>query len=119
MKKKLFSSPAEALAEGSAMPYAWIRRADSVFLGKNPGLTDMSGILEARFFGPDGEVRLYDDGFGMEAAWLCEEAEDSVIDSTEALLPGFGKSLRKRRILAFDEDGQAYTAAQRLLSWED
>jgi hypothetical protein len=50
---------------------------------------------------------------------LLEDGRANYIDRESSVIsPKFGKKITKRQYLAFDEDGQGYVAATRLLRWE-
>lgn len=108
----------EALELCGTMPFAYIARLSSVFIGAAPKDFSLDELSEARFFGPDREIRIYYDGAGLSAMELREESEDHCIDKESDLLPNFGTKIVMRKYLAFDEDGQGYIAATRLLRWE-
>ncbi len=112
----------EAMERARTMPYAWVLQDSRAYLGKTGGfsLPDAPGNdwREARFFGPEGELRLTrSDKGSMEAFWLTETG-DEVLDQARPLLPEFGRQLTVRRILDYDEDGQVCVAATRMLRWE-
>lgn len=113
----------EALELGKTMPFAYIARLSEVWIGTTPESLSLEELTEARFFGPDGEIRIYYDGSGLSALELRDDDKDkeekNYIDKESKPLPNFGTLLKKRQYLAFDEDGQAYVAATRLLSWEN
>lgn len=112
----------DAMEQAKSLPYAWVLQDSQVYLGRTDqfALPDLPAEdwREARFFGPEGELRFIrcDDG-RLEAFWLTETGDD-VLDHTVPLLPGFGRQLTLRRILDYDEDGQVSVAATRMLSWE-
>lgn len=110
----------EALRRGSALPYGWLCTLSGVSLGPAPAEVPLEELLEARFFGPEEEVRLFRREGELQAAALAEEPGDPVITETwpiqnKAL---FGTALTVRQILDADEDGQCYVAAVRLAGWE-
>lgn len=111
-----------AMEQAKTLPYAWVLQDSQVYLGRTSqfALPDVppADWREARFFGPEGELRFIrcDDG-SLKAFWLTETGDD-VLDHTAPLLPDFGRQLTIRRILDYDEDGQVSVAATRMLSWE-
>lgn len=108
----------QAVAEGMQMPFAYVRSFSAVTLGKTQPLPPMNEILEARFFGPDQEIRLTDDGDGLYGLRIVDGETSDFIDLTDRLLSGFGKTLTKRSYVDFDEDGQGSIVCTRLLDWE-
>lgn len=109
-----------ALLQAQTMPFAYMASFSSVTIGRTPGQPDLSEVLEARFFGPDGEIRIYRDGEALRATAYMDRPEDIYMDCTsETISPRFGKSITKRRYVEFDEDGQAKIAATRLLDWKE
>lgn len=113
------------LIQAADFPYAFIRCLSEVRLGLNNAAFNADELLEARFFGPEGELRIYRDGEALRAVTLSAEDGDETLDE-HYKLPGyelpehsrFGRALTVRKILAFDEDGQAYVRATLLRKWE-
>ena len=109
----------EALDRGLAFPWAMLRSLSRVTLGPAPTQADADELLEACFFSPDAEIRLWREDGALQAAILSEEPGDRVLEERRSIEnPAFGRELTVRRIIAFDEDGQAYIAATRLCGWE-
>ena len=110
----------QALERGRSLPYALIRWLSRVSLGPTPARIDLSELTEARFFGPDEEVRIFLGEGGLQAARLWKGAEDTVIErkytlANEAL---FGQSVTVQQFLIFDGDGQAAIDGTRLTDWK-
>ncbi len=105
-------------AHAERFPYQMVWRLSSVELGvtRSP-VNDLAEVTEARFFGPDAELRFYLE-HGSLAAALVEDDGDAAIERTVRLLPRFGKTLKQLQYIAFDEDGQGYVALTRLAAWE-
>lgn len=117
--KKYALTPAEALELGLAQPYAYITRLSRVTVGPTPAQCPLEELLEARFFGPDREVRIYSGEEGLEAVCLEDEEQEDYLTSTCTVRDTrFGKYLTLRRYLGYDEDGQAYIQATRLADWK-
>lgn len=120
MKRTHFSAE-EALtyleANQERFPLQMVTRLSAVELGATVFPVDLSEVTEARYFGPEGELRFFDDG-GLVAVLVEDEPGDVYIDRTANLLPKFGKRLTKRQYVAFDWDGQGYIRIIRLLDWE-
>lgn len=114
-----YESPEQALQEALPLPYAYIRQLSGVYLGPNPLPISLDGLTEARFFGADQEIRLLDSGDGLTALKFADDGSEAVIDTWTALIPPFGRQLRKRQYIAFDPDGQAYISATRLAEWKE
>lgn len=112
--------PAELLTQAAALPYAFIRRLSEVRLGLNTAAFDADELLEARFFGPEGELRICRDGEALRAVTLSTEDGDETLEERYCIAnPRFGRELTVRKILAFDEDGQAYVRASLLADWRE
>lgn len=108
-----------AISEGSTLPYAYVRSLSSVTLGHISSLPPLDEILEARFFGPEKEIRLSDDGSGLHAVEISDGSAPAYIDRACKLLPGFGAKLFKRNYVEMDGDGQGKIVCTRLLRWEE
>ena len=110
----------EGLRRGSALPYSWLCSLSSVFLGPTPAEVPLEDLLEARFFGPMEEVRIFRRDGVLHAAVCVEEPEDQVLSETYALQNQslFGRTLTVHQIIDADEDGQCYVTAVRLAGWE-
>lgn len=110
----------EGLRRGSVLPYSWLCTLSSVFLGPTPAEVPLEDLLEARFFGPMEEVRIFRRDGVLHAAVCVEEPEDQVLSETYALQNQslFGRTLTVHQIIDADEDGQCYVTAVRLAGWE-
>jgi hypothetical protein len=121
MKVTYFECP-EACAyletHRESFPFQMTTRLSSVTLGNAEYPVDLTEVLEARYFGPEGEMRFYDDGAGRKAALFSEGEGDPFLDQTSPLIPGFGENLTSRRCIGFDEDGQGYVEFVRLVDWK-
>lgn len=109
-----------ALERGRSLPYALVRSLSKVELGPAPAEIDLSELTEARFFGPDEEVRIFLGEDGLRAARFWKGAEDTVIERKHTLANRdlFGRSVTIQQFLTFDGDGQAAIAYTRLSGWE-
>lgn len=110
----------QALQRAKGLPYAWICRLSQVYLGYCPAEISLEELLEARFFGPEEEVRLFFREGQLQAAVCIEEPGDRVIPATYALQhpEQFGQELTVHQMVESDEDGQCYVAAVRLAEWK-
>ena len=108
----------EALNEALSMPFAYIACLSRVYIGLTPETVNLAEVNDARFFGEDGEVRFFRENGTMTALRLTDDPQDVTIDHTHALIKSFGTQLTERRYIQFDQDGQGYIAATRLLAWE-
>lgn len=110
----------QAVALGLAQPYAYITRLSEVTVGPTPPEFSPAELLEARFFGPDREVRIWAGDTGLEAICLEDDGQDDFLDlpNREIRAARFGKELTLRRYLDYDKDGQAYICATRLVDWK-
>lgn len=117
--KKTELTAEQAIRQGLTLPYAYITRLSEVTVGHTPDSFSTEELLEARFFGPDREIRIWHDADGFSAVSLEDEEQDDHLDLTRPVRRGcFGRKLTLRRYLAFDEDGQAYIRDTRLVHWE-
>ena len=109
----------EALSCGRELPWAWIRTLSSVYLGLMPADFPETELIEARFFSPEEEIRLFWSDGSLRAVRLRPDAGDREIERTFAIENRmFGRTLTVRYGLATDEDGQMYKKCARLAGWE-
>ena len=110
----------EALDLGRKQPFALIRSFSAFSLGPTPGvLPPREELLEARFFSESEEYRIIHNGEDLIAVKLTEEPGEDLIDTVlEVENKRFGKKIRIRQIVCFDEDGQAVLGSARLCGWE-
>lgn len=115
-----FLSLEEAFSLVSSFPFAWIQELSRMTLGKNPGLPMQEEILEARYFDSSRELRLFPGEGGLQACLLITEDADHCLTEVHNIENTglFGSSLTLGRVLDFDEDGQAYVKATRLMDWK-
>ena len=109
-----------ALSEGRSCPFVYLRTLSTAAVGKTEDIPippELNEVEELRFFGEAAEIRLYRQEGTLLAAKLTD-GEDLFLMEECSLLSGFGKRLTKRKILTFDEDGQAAVSAGRLVHWE-
>lgn len=119
MKKERLSVQ-QAVLRGQQLPFAYIARLSSVYVGANPAQLDMDELLEARLFAPDAEIRIFPEDGGFGAVVLQQEEGDVFMDKTSELRSKeFGKTLTIRQYVDYDSDGQAYICDMRLLNWEE
>lgn len=131
-------APEAALEQGRQLPFAMIRTLDEVYLGPTAKWPDYEALgkhpealEEARFFDDTQEIRLFRTERGLQAVRL--QGEDWVCD-TYWLEKAFvwrmmsqygltaeevGDSITLAREIAYDEDGQAYVAATRLVTGKE
>lgn len=109
----------EALDQGTALPWALVRTLSAVSLGPSPAQIDQDELIEARFFGPEAEIRLFRINGQLRATLLSAETDDSVIKRTYKIEnPTFGRSVTVSYTLKADEDGQVNLTSTRLTRWE-
>lgn len=99
-------------------PYQIIYRLSGVELGDRMDPVDLEEATEARFFGPEAELRFFEGRDGLTALLVEDGPEDLWVDRQARLLPRFGSTLTSRQYVAFDQDGQGYIALVRLLDWK-
>ena len=120
MRIQTINSIDAAMAEGRTYPFVYLRTLSTAAIGTTEDIPippELNEVEELRFFGEAAEIRLYRQEGTLLAAKL-EDGEDLFLTEECSLLPGFGKRLTKRRLLTFDEDGQAAVSAVRLVHWE-
>lgn len=111
---------AQALALAAKEPYAYITRLSQVEVGLNSETFSLEEVLEARFFGPQREIRIYHEDAEFVGVMLEEEEGDVFLERTSLLRePRFGKSLTLRQYIAYDADGQGSIQNIRLVKWEE
>lgn len=110
----------EALTWGITLPYAYLRRLSTVYLGKTPAEIELTELQEARFFDGQQEIRIFRRGDDFAAIRLWMEKEDHYMEETYDIMGRgeWGKSLKIRHILHADEDGQTYVQATCLVDWK-
>ena len=112
-------SVAQALEQAAQEPYAYITRLSQVELGPNPEHFSMDEVLEARFFGPHREIRIYQEANDFAGVMLEEEEDDVFLERIAQLRqPRFGKALTMRQYVVYDADGQGSIRDIRLVKWE-
>ena len=98
--------------------YGWILEFNRMQLGSLADLNWNNDLLiEARFFNEKKELHVlkYCDKV-LEAEKEFDDGE-SCFYHEYALIPRFGKSIRWRRFISEDEDGQKYISANCLCGW--
>ena len=109
----------EALDRGAALPWALVRGLSAVSLGPSPARIDPDELMEARFFSPEEEIRVFRTDGQLRAVQLRGEPGDSVIERVYAVEnPKLGKSVTVSYTLEADEDGQVNLTSTRLTGWE-
>lgn len=110
----------QAVSLGLDQPYAYITRLSQVTVGPTPREFSLEELVEARFFGPDREVRIYTCEEGLQALCLEDDGQEDYLPPLTRSIrsPRFGRELTLRRYLDYDADGQAYITATRLLDWK-
>lgn len=120
--KLIYFTQGQALAylaeHPERFPYQMVWHLSFVELGASHLPADLAGVTEARFFGPEAELRFYREDGSLAAALVKHEDGDVVIERTVRLLPKFGRTLKQVQYIAFDQDGQGYVALTRLAAWE-
>ena len=119
MKQEIMEA-ARALAEGLTLPYSLIFGYSGVTLGRTPERVDEAELLEARFFSPEREIRVYRDAGTLRAVSVSDTDADAeaVTERYQLENPRLGDWLAVRRYLDYDEDGQAFVAVRRLAGWK-
>ena len=112
-------APQEALARGRELPYALVRSLSAVTLGPTPQEIRADELLEARFFSREEEIRVFRQDGELRAAALRDADGERAVDRTYRVAnPALGTEITVRTYLDFDEDGQAYARAARLMDWK-
>lgn len=102
-----------AREQATALPFALLHTLSRVSLGPTPENIDWEELTEARFFGPEREIR-----FAGSRAWLQTPGGIELKEEQVSLRPGFGKTLTLRRSCRQDEDGQLVPGGIRLTGWK-
>lgn len=109
----------EAVKRGLALPFALVRSLSQVTLGPTPETVALEELLEARFFDQAEEIRVFQGEDSLQAVQLIQEEDDICLEETRTLMnPVFGAEITIGKVVAFDEDGQAYLATTRLTGWK-
>ena len=109
----------QALELSAREPYAYITRLSCVEVGRNPKDFSMDELLEARFFGPQREIRIYRQDDCCQTVMLEEEEGDVFLERVSQLRePEFGHLLTVRQYIEYDADGQGNIQSIRLVDWE-
>lgn len=117
--KIITMEPSAALVKGRALPYALVRTLSWETLGPTSVEIPLEELLEARFFSPTEEIRIFRRGDALEAAALEEDDGETFWDQAyEIANPDFGTRITVRSYLDVDEDGQAYWGHARLTDWK-
>lgn len=114
----------QALAQGRAMPFVYVRTLSGVWLGPAAGAAPDAfrpeTLLEARFFGDGTELRLFRNEGGLHAVRLIlEDGDDCVSETIQPDHPRFGGAVTVCTVLDYDGDGQAYRKATLLTDWKE
>ncbi len=117
MKREILE-PQEALQQGTKMPWAFVRSLSRVSLGQTPENVDAAELLEASFFSPQAEIRLWRENGRLQAAILTEEDDHGLEEWFDVENRAMGKEIAVRKYIDFDEDGQACVTASRLCGWK-
>ena len=95
------------------------------YLGENnAGSIDWSELVDARFFGEEGELHVFrNEDNELEMVELSDSVEQENFnerfeDFERPLERGYGKSITIREYINFDEDGQAVVVCTRLKNYE-
>ena len=120
MKQTVLSSISEALEKGQALQYAYVRELSCVAIGKAPCEIHPNELLEARFFEPGREIRIFSRDSKLFAAELTEEPTDCYIEKTIPLCNPkiFGAEITVRDYLEPDCDGQMCVVKTCLAGWK-
>lgn len=108
----------EALRLGMALPWAFLRCYSEASLGPTPEQIDPNELLEARFFSEQEEIRLLRLEGELRGLRRTEDGGKEIESCFRIANPAFGRTLRTRRSIIFDEDGQAAFTELRLCGWE-
>lgn len=109
----------EALERGRALPWAWVRSLSEVTLGAVPAEIGPEELIEARFFSPEEEIRVFRADGELRAVRLRGEPDDNQLTRTYAIEdPRFGRTITVCCLLEADEDGQTGLTTARLTGWE-
>ena len=111
-------STEEALHRGLTLPWAFLRCYSTAYLGPTPEQVEQEELLEARFFSETEEIRLLRIEGELQSLRRTDGEEQMIDSSYRIANPRFGRIIRTRRDIVFDEDGQAAFTEPRLCGWE-
>ena len=103
-------------------PYALIYMMSELVFSKTEELKDIiwDECLEARFFGENGEIHLFQNNGDPECIMIEDNANDADVDTLvdqyklNNRFLKHGSRLLVKRYIGFDEDGQAFIKLTRL-----
>ena len=110
----------EALERGRTLPWALVRRMSSVTLGPVPAEIPLEDLLEAHFFSPDEEIRIFrGEDEELRGVRLTEkEGETRILRTYVVANPALGKTITVCCHVQPDDDGQCSLVAPRLAGWK-
>ena len=114
--------PEQALREGLNLRWAMVHTLSGLYLGETrewpgPGEDIWTELVQARFFDPEREIRIFRADGGLNAVCLQGGEDGEVIREGRILLPEFGSTLSVVYDLEADEDGQYGIRDVRLTRW--
>ena len=121
MKREFYSDWHSACQEAKQLPFAFIRCFSSLYIGENPGDIPTLELVEAHLFGPEAEICIFCDGASFTAMKTMDSAPevgDLFLDIEESF-PGHHKVITRRQYVSYDQDGQAFISAVRMLSCKE
>ena len=124
MKKTCYKSHGEveaAKTDAEKFEFVYIRELSRLELGRRADLkpVNWNEVIEVRFFDDKGELRFFDNGDGLKAAEIIIDPDDDCKDTDYELEHDgeFGGGITVRECFDYDDDGQLYVAASRLVDW--
>lgn len=116
-----FDNWKEAIEQSNHFPYALIyMMSDLLLLSCENMKLDIAyeEVLEARFFGEDGEIHLFSSDGSISSVEVSDEEQQEVRDIWYPLEGRFKKMgrLLTRQYIEYDEDGQGYVALTRCVA---
>lgn len=116
-----FNNWKEAIEQSNHFQYGLIYMMSELLLFSCENMkSDLSfeEILEARFFGENGEIHLFKSDEGINSVEISDDENEEVRDVTYPLEGRFKKMgrLLVRQYIVYDGDGQGYVALTRCVA---
>ena len=122
IQRRSFDSWKEAIEKSNHFPHALIYMMSDLLLlsSDNMESSDINyeEVLEARFFGKNGEIHLFSSDESISSVEISDEESEEVRDVWHPLEERFKSKgqLLVRQYIAYDEDGQGYVVLTRCVA---
>lgn len=110
----------QAMEEGKELPFLFLRKLSSLYIGKSLVAIDSSEIVEAKYFDNSKEIRIVKRDNGLSAVKLVAEENDKIVCKTYTIQNAiYGKEIDVACHLEYDEDGQGFIKTRRFIDWRE